>query len=85
MHPNTMNLLDRFSHTWGLVRASFQVIFQQPRLLLFPILSAACLFGAALIYFTPLAVAPTGEPITTSAHWKKVGEKYEDAVREKTI
>ena len=76
MHSNTMNLLDRFSHTWGLVRASFQVIFQQPRLLLFPILSAACLFGAALIYFTPLAVAPTGEPITTSAHWKKVGEKY---------
>ena len=46
--------MKRISNTWALVKSSFQVLMQDKRLLIFPILSGICTLLIVISFFIPL-------------------------------
>ena len=48
---------------------------RDPRLLLFPIITAACTAAIVLLFVLPVAFEPTGHPYTSGAHWQTVGNR----------
>ncbi len=69
-----MNLVEKFSRSWQLFRASVSVLQQYPKLLVFPVVTT--LFTAVILLFfvTPLALQQTGYRYTQPEHWQAVWE-----------
>ena len=70
-----MNLLDRFKNGFILLGNSFSVMRANPRLLLFPVATAAltCVIGA--LFLTPIVFQPSQHGYKTAAHWAEVGSR----------
>lgn len=62
----------KFARSWSLFTSSVQVIRQHKKLLLFPIVTAACSVAIALFFFAPALLYPSGHALTTSGHWLSV-------------
>lgn len=60
----------KFARSWSLFTSTLQVIRQHPKLLLFPMVTAACTLVIALFFLAPAVFYPTGYSLTEAAHWK---------------
>jgi len=69
-------MIERLQNGWRLMLQSFGVIRGNPRLLLFPIATAAMTMVMAVLFMTPIALEPTGHRYTESAHWETVGSRF---------
>jgi hypothetical protein len=69
-------MIDRLQNGWRLMLQSFAIIRADPRLLLFPVATAALTMIMACLFMTPIALEPTGHAYTESAHWETVGERF---------
>jgi hypothetical protein len=67
-----MNFTDRLQNGWRLLLNSFEVMKNNPRLMLFPAATAALTLVMAALFLTPIALQPTGHAYTERAHWKTV-------------
>jgi hypothetical protein len=70
-----MNFIDRLQNGWRLMLNSFSVIRRNPRLLLFPITTAALTCVMAALFLTPIALEPTGHHYSEAAHWETVSQR----------
>jgi hypothetical protein len=70
-----MNFTDRLQNGWRLLMNSFDVMRDNPRLLLFPVATAALTIVMAGLFLTPIALQPTGHGYSEGAHWKTVGSR----------
>lgn len=70
-----MNLFTRFKNGFVLLGNSFSVMRANPRLLLFPVATAAltCVIGA--LFLTPIVFQPSAHKYTEPAHWAEVGSR----------
>ncbi len=68
-----MNFIDRFKNGWSLLGSSFGVIRANPRLLLFPVATAALTIVIGLLFLTPIVFQPSSHKYTEAAHWQEVG------------
>jgi hypothetical protein len=68
-----MSFLERIQNGWRLMLNSFDVMRRNPRLLLFPIATAALTAVMAALFLTPIALQPTGHRYSEPAHWEQVG------------
>lgn len=65
--------MTKFQRSWVLFGRSFQVLRENKKLLLFPIIITALTVLIVAFFAVPLATMKTGYTITESAHWKAVG------------
>lgn len=65
----------KFARSWSLFTSSLQVIKQHKKLLLFPVVTAACSVVIAIFFFAPALLYPTGHSLTTSGHWYSVAAR----------
>ena len=65
--------MNRFQRSWQLFKSSLQVMGREPKLLLFPIVTAACTFLITLLFLAPVAFQPTGHSPLSAQHWQAVG------------
>lgn len=70
-----MNLLQRFKNGFALLMNSFGVIRANPRLLLFPVSTAALTMVIAGLFMTPIVFQPSSHAYTDKAHWAEVGSR----------
>lgn len=70
-----MNLLQRFKNGFALLMNSFGVIRANPRLLLFPVSTAALTLVIAGLFMTPIVFQPSSHAYTDKAHWAEVGSR----------
>ncbi len=55
-----MNISEKLQTSWALMKSSLRVIRDQPRLALFPVVSAVCTVLLALFFFAPLIMLALG-------------------------
>jgi hypothetical protein len=67
-----LNPTGKFARSWALFTSTLQVLRQNPKLLLFPIVTAMCSVVIAIFFFAPILLYPSGHALTTSAHWQAV-------------
>jgi hypothetical protein len=61
------------------------VMGREKKLLLFPILTAACTIVIAGLFLAPVAFQPTGHAYTSAQHWETVGQRiFQETPRETT-
>lgn len=65
----------KFARSWSLFTSSLKVIQQHKKLLLFPVVTAACSVVIAIFFFAPALLYPTGQSLTTSGHWTSVATR----------
>ena len=65
--------MSRFKRSWLLLKISLRVIFQNKKLLIFPVIISVLTLGILLFFLAPVALRPTGYAYTESKHWEKVG------------
>jgi hypothetical protein len=70
-----MNFTDRFKNGLILLGNSFGVMRANPRLLLFPVATAALTIVIGFLFMTPIAFAPSQHKYTEAAHWSEVGSR----------
>lgn len=66
--------MGKFQRSWALLGRSFQVMRENKKLLLFPIIITALTLLIAAFFIIPVATMKTGYAITDAAHWKAVGQ-----------
>jgi hypothetical protein len=71
--------MNRLKQSWMLFRCSVQVVFENKKLLLFPIIVGFFLFIIALFFLAPVALWNTGYAFTEAAHWKALADDLLDA------
>jgi hypothetical protein len=71
-HP----MIQRFKTSWALFKASCVILQQNPRLLLFPMITAICTTVMVLFFLAPVLFVPTGYPITSPQHWEHVAARF---------
>ena len=68
-----MNFAEKLTTSWELMKRSLRVIRANPRLALFPVVSAACTVVLALFFFAPVIVTVLGmkgaESWLAVRHW----------------
>jgi len=69
-----MNLIEKFSRSWQLFKASVSVLQQNPKLLVFPVVTTVFTAVILLFFVSPLALQPTGYRYTQPQHWRAVWE-----------
>ena len=62
----------KFSRSWQLLTRSLAVIVQHKKLLLFPIISTACVIVMALFFLAPAFLYPSGYSALTGEHWQEM-------------
>lgn len=67
--------MDRFRRSWVLFQSSVSVIFQNKKLLVFPILTCCFTVLIILFFLVPIAFQSTGHSVSEAAHWKIVSER----------
>ncbi len=70
-----MNMIDRFKNGFVLLGNSFAVMRANPRLLLFPLATAALTVVIGLLFMTPIVFQPSEHKYTEAAHWSEVGSR----------
>ena len=66
--------MSKFQRSWLLLKNSISVIRRNPRLLVFPLVTALCTLVIALFFLAPMALWPTGRSYTEAAHWEAIGQ-----------
>ena len=66
--------MGRFQRSWALFGRSFQVLRENRKLLLFPVIIKALMLLIVAFFAVPLATMKTGYAITDTAHWEAVGQ-----------
>ena len=69
------SLPDKLSRSWLLFRTSLQVIRDNPKLLLFPVVTAVCTGVIMLFFFAPALLYRSGQPLGQAAHWETLGRR----------
>lgn len=69
-----MGFVERIKTSGRLLKSSFAVMLDHPKLLVFPAAITACTFAILLFFLVPVAVQPTGHRYTEKAHWRAVAE-----------
>jgi hypothetical protein len=77
-----MTIADRLHTSWELMRSSLQVMRGSPRLLLFPLVSAACSVALALFFFAPFLYLLFTETWYTPPEWIAVGKQIQGLTKE---
>ncbi|MGE3309466.1 MAG: DUF6159 family protein [Limisphaerales bacterium] len=70
----------RFRRSWLLFKSSVRVIRENPKLLVFPIVIAACTLVITLFFIAPIALRPTGHSYFEAEHWQSIGDSLATAV-----
>jgi hypothetical protein len=71
-----LNPTGKFARSWALFTSTFHVMRQHPRLLLFPVITAACSLVIAVFFLAPTVLYPTGHSLTESAHWLALATRF---------
>lgn len=71
-----LNPTGKFARSWSLFTSSLQVMRTHKKLLLFPIITAACSIVIAIFFFAPAALYPTGHGLTESGHWLSLADRF---------
>ena len=72
---------EKVQRSWQLLKCSFQIIAQNRRLLLFPVLSLGCASVIAGIFILPAAFIPTGQPWTDPQHWQAILNRADEFLK----
>ena len=64
--------MGKFARSWDLFKRSVGVVGQNPKLLLFPLITFVLVCIIALFFILPITFANTGHAVTDPAHWKAV-------------
>ena len=70
-----MNFIDRLKNGFILLGNSFRVIRANPRLLLFPVATAALTIVIGGLFMTPIVFQPSEHKYSEAAHWAEVGSR----------
>lgn len=65
--------MSKFKRSRLLLKASLRVIFQNKKLLIFPMIISVLTLGILLFFLAPVALRPTGYSYTQPEHWEKIG------------
>ncbi len=65
----------KFTQSWLLFTTSLQVVRQNKKLLLFPIVTSACSVVIMLFFFAPALLYPSGHTLQETAHWETLGHQ----------
>jgi hypothetical protein len=65
----------KFKRSWLLMTASFTMLSQHRKLLLFPLVTAVFITVTALFFTAPVILTPTGNPILSADHWISVVQR----------
>jgi hypothetical protein len=68
--------MNRFQRSWALFKCSIQVIGNNKKLLLFPIIISLLMGFITLFFIAPIALWQTGYSYTESAHWTAVAHRW---------
>ena len=68
--------MSKFQRSWALLKCSFQVIFENKRLLLFPVILALLMIVMAVFFLAPVVLWPTGHRLAEEAHWQTVARQW---------
>ena len=66
--------MGKFQRSWALFGRSFQVLRENRKLLLFPIIITALTLLIVAFFAVPLTAMKTGYAVTDIAHWKAAGQ-----------
>jgi hypothetical protein len=66
--------MSKFQRSWALFGRSFQVLRENRKLLLFPIIISTLTLLIVAFFVVPLATMRTGYTLTDAGHWKAVGQ-----------
>ena len=69
------SILHKLSRSWLLFTTSFQVVRQNKKLLLFPIVTTVCSAVMLLFFVAPALLYPTGHSLQDAAHWQSLGHR----------
>jgi hypothetical protein len=64
--------MNRFQRSWQLFKSSLNVMQQNKKLLVFPIVISVLTLGIVMFFFGAFAFQPTGYSYASAAHWKTV-------------
>ena len=65
--------MNKFERSWLLLKTSLRVMFQNKKLLIFPMVISVLTLGIVLFFLAPVALRPTGYSYTQPEHWEKIG------------
>ncbi len=65
----------KFTRSWLLFTTSLQVVRQNKKLLLFPVVTSVCSVVIMLFFFAPALLYPSGHALGESAHWETLGHQ----------
>jgi hypothetical protein len=68
--------MSKFKRSWALMKCSFQVIFENKTLLVFPIILFLLTFVMAVFFLAPVVLWPTGHGLADGAHWQAVARQW---------
>ena len=73
--------MSKFQRSWVLFKRSFQVIRENRKLLLFPLVTSVFIILIALFFIVPFALSNTGHAFFDPTHWKTLGHQmgHQDA------
>lgn len=69
-------MLNKLARSWQLLLTSLQVVRQNRKLLLFPLVTAACTIVIALFFIAPVVLYPSGHALSDAAHWQVLGTRF---------
>ncbi len=65
----------KFARSWSLFTSTLQVMRQHPKLLLFPLVTFACLLVMAAFFLSPALLYPSGHSLLEAAHWQTLAAR----------
>jgi hypothetical protein len=68
-------MLNKLTRSWSLFTTSLQIIRQNRKLLLFPLVVSACSLVMLLFFVAPALLYPSGHSLAEFAHWQAVGNR----------
>ncbi len=71
--------MNKIKRSKKLLKAAFQVLFREKKLLLFPVIATALALVVALFFIAPIVLYPTGHSYFSAAHWSALAEKVAPA------
>jgi hypothetical protein len=65
----------KLSRSWLLFTTSLQVVRQNKKLLLFPLVTSVCSVAMMLFFLAPALLYPSGHALPELAHWETLGDQ----------
>jgi hypothetical protein len=66
----------KFARSWSLFTSSLQVMRAHRKLLLFPVVTAACSVVISIFFIAPTILYPTGHGYLESGHWLSIANRF---------